>query len=321
MKVFVVKENEAGQRFDKLLAKYLNKAPKSFIYKMLRKKNIVLNSKKATGSEILSLEDEVTLYLADETFDKFSAVEVGDQVIEHNLKILYEDKDVLILNKPAGVLSQKAKPEDVSLVEEIIAYLLTSDQLTMENLRSFKPGVCNRLDRNTSGVVVAGKSLAGLQKMSKMFQDRTLDKFYLCIVAGEVRHTERIEGYLIKDEKTNQVSIYPENRSDADYILTEYEPVVSNKEYSLLSVKLITGRTHQIRAHLSSIGHPIIGDSKYGNRHINEGFKKRYHLNHQLLHSYETIFPVIEGSELSGKTIIAPIPDYFKTIRKDLFHE
>ena len=319
MQVLTVNQNEAGQRFDKLLVKYLNKAPKSFIYKMLRKKNITLNGKKATGSEILNLEDEIKLFLSEETIEKFSELQI--QEVKHNLQILYENKDVLIINKPAGTLSQKANPEDVSLVEEIISYMLDSKQLSREDLKSFKPSICNRLDRNTSGIVVAGKSLYGLQSMAKLFQDRSIQKYYLCIVKGCVREKQRIEGYLYKNEATNQVTIFQEQKEDAVYICTEYEPVIRNEKYSLLSVKLITGRTHQIRAHLNSIGHPILGDGKYGNRIENEMARKKYGLKHQLLHSYKTIFPLLEDqNDLSGKEIIAPLPDYFITIKEDLCH-
>ena len=147
MKEFIVNENEAGQRLDKLLGKYLNLAPKSFIYKMLRKKNITLNGKKALGSEVTVLGDDIKFFLSDETFDKFSKNEFT--VSDFELDIIYEDKNVILINKPAGILSQKANPEDVSINEHVISYMLKSGQITMEDLNSFRPSVCNRLDRNT----------------------------------------------------------------------------------------------------------------------------------------------------------------------------
>ena len=165
MQEIIVSTNEAGQRFDKLLAKYLNEAPKSFIYKMLRKKNIVLNGKKATGNEKLGVGDSIKLFLSDETIEKFSKVTV--QKTKQRLDVIYEDENILLINKPVGMLSQKAEAKDESLVEHIITYLLESGQLTEEELRKFKPSICNRLDRNTSGLVVAGKSLLGLQKMGE----------------------------------------------------------------------------------------------------------------------------------------------------------
>jgi 23S rRNA pseudouridine955/2504/2580 synthase len=195
MKQFYVQQNEAGQRLDKLLMKLLNKAPKSFIYKMLRKKNITLNGLKAEGSEKLAVKDEIKLFLSDETIAQFSEA-VETTTVEEKLDILYEDKHILIVNKPLGVLSQKAEKNDISMVEYIISYLLSSGQITKEQLVSFKPAICNRLDRNTGGVLIAGKSLLGLQEMARMLKDRSLGKYYLCIVKGKVEDKKRIEGYL-----------------------------------------------------------------------------------------------------------------------------
>jgi len=323
VKQFNVQQNEAGQRLDKLLVKILNKAPKSFIYKMLRKKNITLNGNKADGSEKLALQDEIKLFLSDETISLFSEV-IETTTVEHDLSIIYEDQHILILNKPLGILSQKAEKEDVSIVEHIISYLLSTNQITKEQLASFKPAVCNRLDRNTGGVLIAGKSLLGLQEMARLLKDRSLGKYYLCIVKGKIEKQERIEGYLYKDENKNQVKIYPTQMDNTEYICTEYEPIAyAEHKYTLLKVKLITGKSHQIRAHLASIGHPIIGDYKYGDQKTNHFFKTNYELSSQLLHSYQMIFPTIEGelSYLSGQSFTAELPEQFEKIKKDLFGE
>lgn len=321
MKIITVDKNEAGQRLDKLLMKYLNKAPKSFIYKMLRKKNITLNGKKAEGSEKTQLDDEIKLFLSEETIQNFSE-SYKTAPIKYDLSVVYEDSDILVVNKPAGLLSQKAVREDISLVEHILSYLLNTKQITEEELNTFKPGISNRLDRNTSGLVAAGKTLAGLQTLSELFRDRTLDKYYLCIVKGTIGEAQKINGYLLKDEKTNKVSITGSFMDGSEPIRTEYEPVKGNSHYTLLRVKLITGKTHQIRAHLSSIGHPIIGDGKYGNKEINLGLRKAFRLDHQLLHSYQMVFPEITGKfeYLSGKVLTAPLPDYFIRIQNELFH-
>ena len=194
MREIIISANEAAQRMDKLLFKYLNEAPKSFVYKMLRKKNIVLNGKKADGSEKLCPGDSIRLYLAEETLEKFSKVRI--QRVSSKLNIIYEDNNIILINKPVGMLSQKAKPEDVSAVEHLISYLLEKGELTEETLRSFRPSVCNRLDRNTSGLLAAGKSLAGLQTLSELFRDRSLKKYYRCIVSGQVREDCRISGWL-----------------------------------------------------------------------------------------------------------------------------
>lgn len=320
MKQIVVSENQAGQRLDKLLLKILNNAPKSFIYKMLRKKNIVLNGKKATGSEILNINDEIKLYLSDETIDKFTK-KLDTALNECDLDIIYEDKNILILNKPIGVLSQKAKENDYSMVEYVIAYMLSTKQISKEQLMSFKPGICNRLDRNTSGLLVAGKTLIGLQEMARIFRERTIDKYYLCIVKGQIKSSSRITGYLAKDQSNNMVTISEKVTDDADYICTEYQPISSTNDFTLLKVKLITGKTHQIRAHLASIGHPIIGDSKYGDMKINNYFRSKYGLQNQLLHSYCLVFPKLLGplSNLSEQEFVAPVPKIFKKIKYDLF--
>jgi len=314
MKEIIISENEAGQRLDKLLAKYLNEAPKSFFYKMLRKKNIVLNGKKATGNEKLNVGDSVKLFLADETIEKFSSIQI--QKVKTNLDIIYEDEHILLINKPVGMLSQKADKKDASLVEYLITYLLDSGSLTKEELRTFHPSVCNRLDRNTSGMVAAGKSLAGLQELSALFKDRSLKKYYRCLVNGKITETQYLKGYLYKDEKHNKVVISKTELKDSLPIETEYRPVEVFQDTTLLEVHLITGRTHQIRAHLASQGHPIIGDYKYGNKTLNDTYKKEFKLESQLLHAYRLEFPNLEGAlkAVSEKVFIAEVPALFKKI-------
>ena len=290
MKEIVINENEAGQRLDKFLGKLLKEAPASFYYKMLRKKNIVLNGKKATGNEKLTAGDSVKLFLSDETFEKFAGKrqtnDLAASVPNIALEIVYEDHDVLAINKPAGMLSQKAKKEDVSANEYILQYLLESGTITRESLHTFKPSVCNRLDRNTSGILVAGKTLNGLQQMSKAFRERSMEKYYLAIVAGHISKPRRIEGFLKKDGVNNQVTILSKLSNDAKPIITEYHPLKLVGQVTLLEVHLITGRSHQIRAHLASIGHPVIGDTKYGNPRLNREFLKNAGVTHQLLHAY-----------------------------------
>lgn len=311
MKEVIINANEAGQRFDKYLKKLLQAAPASFIYKMLRKKNIILNTKKADGTEKLIAGDVITLYLSDETFDKFTNKESEvkradelDHIARCKLDIVYEDNNILVINKPAGMLSQKAKPEDVSANEYILVYLLDSGSVSKEQLQTFRPSVCNRLDRNTSGILIAGKSLKGLQEMSEMLRIRTVAKYYRCIVKGKIEKPQNMSGFLYKDEKRNTVTITKQQQDDAKPIETAYSPIEIFEDATLLEVHLITGRTHQIRAHLASMGHPIIGDSKYGDSSLNNYWRKKAGITSQMLHAYRLVFP-------DGKELQAPVGKEF----------
>lgn len=322
MQALTVTENEAGQRLDKLLAKYLNLAPKSFLYKMMRKKNITLNNKRCEGSEKLEVGDEIRLFLSDDTIRKFSQSKSYPSskaaAGQPRLDIIYEDDHLLIVNKPAGMLSQKAKDSDHSLVEEIINYLIDSKHIRIEQLRTFRPSVCNRLDRNTSGLVVAGKSLAGLQIMSEVLKDRSIHKYYQCIVSGRLTKKQVIAGFLRKDEESNQVTIYPLEVENSVPIMTEYLPLAGSDRYTLLAVTLITGRTHQIRAHLASIGHPIVGDYKYGIDSVNAWAKQTYGIRSQMLHSWKLVMPKLPEpmAALSGKEFTAPLPPAFRRMEE-----
>lgn len=312
--------NEAGQRFDKYLRKLLREAPSGFIYKMLRKKNIVLNGRKSDGSQILEDGDEVKLFLADDTLYKFMGQPSGEgealsgSYPYHPLEVIYEDENWLMVNKPAGILSQKAVPEDISMNEWIIGYLLHTGCLMPEQLVTFKPSVCNRLDRNTSGLLAAGKTLAGLQSLSEAFRERTVQKHYRCLAAGRVTESMHLRGYLSKDEKTNRVTLTTEKSANARPIETELTPLSVYREATLLSVHLITGRTHQIRAHLASIGHPILGDGKYGDSRVNEEWKRRAGVRRQLLHAYSLTLA-------DGRSITAELPQDFCRALRELEQE
>jgi len=324
MKEFYIGPNEAGQRMDKYLHKLLKEASNSFIYKMLRKKNIVLNGNKSDGNEKLLEKDKITLFLADETFEKFvgstdiwqesldlTKIKKGsfknNAVIQTTLDIVYEDKDILIINKPAGMLSQKAAPTDISANEYILEYLIRKGEIDESQLMTFRPSICNRLDRNTSGLLIAGKSLKGLQEMSLLLKDRSLKKYYRCVVQGKIESPSEIEGYLWKDEKKNQVKILENEVKDSKYIKTAYRPIKVGTNATLLEVHLITGRSHQIRAHLASIGHPIAGDQKYGDAKWNKALQKNLKIQYQLLHAYKMIFP-------DGRQYMVDYPEIFDKV-------
>lgn len=329
-----IKENEAGQRLDKYLHKYMKEAGTGFLYKMLRKKNITLNGKKASGSEKLCVGDAVRLFLSDETVKKFGGLSGAGEEAEYakareirqysmackrfgKLEIVFENRHILVVNKPSGILTQKAGAEDVSLNEWLTGYLLESGALTEEELHTFHPSVCNRLDRNTSGMVICGKTLLGSQKISEILRDRSLRKYYRLYVKGYVREAALIEGYLMKEEQTNTVRL-TKQAEGASYIKTYYKPLKHYEDVTLLEAELITGKTHQIRLHLSGTGHPVIGDYKYGEREINERYRKKYGVKNQLLHAYRLEFPVMEGEfkDLSERTLVAEVPEIFVRIAK-----
>lgn len=342
--IIITKEYE-GQRLNKFLGKYLDNAPQSFIYKMLRKKNIKINNGKASGNEILSQGDRIKIFMTDETIGKFRKdgyipkIEQDEKEINASthtsgndivLDILYEDEDILVLNKPTDVLSQKSQPDDYTLNEQIVDYYHEKERKDP----LFTPSVCNRLDRNTSGVILAGMSFNGSRCLSAMLKDRTLDKYYLTVVSGKVPEKKIVKGYLTKLSTHNRVTVFS-SKEDAvkhgadkiSYIETQYEPLVygtwKEKDYTLLKVKLITGKTHQIRAHLHAIGFPIIGDGKYGDKFINKIMKKDFLLTYQLLHAYCITFPkdVLGLShQLKGVMIKAEPPEQFANILSGVFH-
>ncbi len=357
MKEFIISEKECGQRFDKYLFKVLDRAPAGFIYKMLRKKNIVLNEKKSSGKEILRERDQVKIYLSDDTFSKFAsavqpcerarpeegrnqsagknantAEQKSGKAEVRDLDIVYEDRDILVISKPAGLLSQKASANDDSANDRIIAYLLESGQITPEELRTFHPSICNRLDRNTSGLLIAGKTMHGLQQTAEDLRNRSVKKYYRTLVRDRVTEPQRLNGYLAKDPRTNQVRVIsadskrerteksicgrePENspnfnknqslKSAGLPIETAYRPIGYFGNATLLEVHLITGRSHQIRAHLASVGHPVLGDPKYGDPELNRALFQATGIRGQLLHACRMEFP-------DGRVINAAEPDTFR---------
>lgn len=346
----IITDREAGQRLDKYLHRILPNAGSGFLYKMLRKKNITLNDKKADGSEKTAAGDCVKIFFAQETLSKFMGKEPGSLALsKDNMKkadneafsndglgtfltgcaaayerlsdisVLYENNHILIADKPAGILSQKAKKTDFSLNEWLIGYLLRSGVLTEDDLRLFKPSVCNRLDRNTSGIVLCAKSLQGAQLLGNLLKEHTLHKYYQTYVKGQITEAQLMEGVLWKNERTNRVSVasLPHTQeSDTNRIKTAYRPLRVERDKTLLEVELFTGKSHQIRAHLASIGHPLLGDYKYGDRTWNESYRQKCGVQSQLLHAYKVVFPPLDApfSDLSGRTFFCEIPEIFEHV-------
>lgn len=348
MQEFKIGANEAGQRLDKFLHKYLKEAGSSFLYKMLRKKNITLNKKKADGKEVLVVNDTVQFFFSDETFGKFRGnaglqgaledktssktvanVSNADSLEQYKLaykkikgiQVIFENDDIILLNKPAGILSQKSTWADLSVNEWLIGYLMETGKISVEQLETFKPSICNRLDRNTSGLMICGKSLQGSQKMNSLIKERKIHKFYRTIVKGTVKESAYIKGFLKKDEKRNKVFLKEicDIKNEKEYvpIETSYRPIFSKDGYTYLEVELITGKTHQIRAHLASIGHPLLGDEKYGDRKWNLEFQKVKTPKWQLLHSYRVEFPEMEGvfQGLSNREFVAKEPGIYEKLK------
>lgn len=329
---FIISGQDSNQRMDKYVKKILKEAPDSFIYKMMRKKNIVLNGKKCDGKEVLCEKDEIKIFLSDETFEKFSGRKVKKtstslsegEILSYQkafesmqLSILYENKHALFVSKPQGVLSQKASADDISINEWLIGYLLEKKEVTPLSLVTFKPSVCNRLDRNTSGIVVCAKTLVGAQVLGQLIASKELEKYYYTLVCGEVKLEDRLSGYLCKNKSKNKVTVYktlediPEKqKKDAEFIDTSFHTIKASKQFTMLEVQLFTGKSHQIRAHLASIGHPVLGDEKYGDSACN----LKFHVHTQLLHAYKLVFPKLsdpEFADLSGREILCDLPESF----------
>ena len=330
MKEILVSKSDAGTRLDKFILKQLDKSSQGFVYKMLRKKNIVLNDKKASGSERLNEKDSVKFWLSDDTFDSLSSdkskkvtaikeLKKAKQGFAFKSSIIYEDEALILIDKPENILVQKSDKNDISLNDMLLAYLLKEGKIDEESLKSYTPSVCNRLDRNTKGIVIAAKTLAAARVLNAIIKDRSIKKEYLCIVKGVAKEEDCLNAWLRKDEKTNKVLVKKDEFDLAKPIKTLYKRLYTNGNYSLLSVELITGRTHQIRAHLASVGLPIIGDIKYGDKEANALAKKKYKVENQLLQAYRLTFPKLlkDFAYLSGKCFESVIDKKFMEVLKE----
>lgn len=340
MREIIVTRAEAGQRFDRYLQKYMPGAANGFLHKMLRKKNIKLNGKKAEGKEKIKEGDAIQIFFSEETLAKFTgisaaaepavpgqkkngqmipgqkkagkdpALQAGNQMrknehgttvsddrteeekaLRRQVRLLYSSEDILIFHKPAGMLTQKAKPGDDSLNDYLLDYCRKTGIIKEGTASVFRPSVANRLDRNTSGIVLCGITTEGLQVLSRLLRERGLEKYYLCLVRGVIKEDRKIKGWLCKDEKKNTVTLSRHPKEGAAPVETWYQVLAASSEATLLKVRLITGKSHQIRAHLASEGHPVLGDYKYGDRRENNYLKRKTGINYQMLHSYELRVP------------------------------
>ena len=321
MKKIQITENDANQRIDKYIKKLLVNAPTNFIYKMFRKKDIKVNGKKVNEKYILKNNDVVEMFLYEDKFKEFTATK-DIYNVKKTFKVLYEDNHVLIVYKPAGLLVHEDKNESVNtLSNQVLSYLANKSELDLSRENTFMPGPVHRLDRNTSGIVIFGKTLAALQVLNEMIKQRhCIEKSYLTICKGKVNQKRNLKGYIVKLDDQAQVKLVSKDYPGALTMETIVKPVKYNNDYSKVEVTLITGRMHQIRVHLSSIDHPIIGDRKYGDFELNKFVKKEFGLNHQLLHAYKIRFVKSFGilAYLQDKEIVCPVPKLFEKIENRL---
>lgn len=307
MRTIVINKNDAGQRIDKYLTKSLKNLPIPLMYKYIRKKRIKINGKKCEVSSRLNEGDTIDFYINDEFFcknkDKYDFLKAPNKI-----DILYEDNNILLLDKKPGLIVHPDKNYHFdSLISRIIHYLYDKKEYNPENENSFTPSLVNRIDRNTGGIVIAAKNAESLRILNKKMKNRELKKIYLCIVHGILKKKSGVlTGYLDKNEKQNRVYIYNNKRNRAKSIKTKYKVLKEYDKSSLLEVELLTGKTHQIRAHLAFIGNPILGDGKYGTNKLNKGTSFKY----QALYSYKLIFEFKTPSGileyLNGKEIVVP---------------
>lgn len=288
MRIFEIKRNDAGQRLDKFLSKAVKGLPTSLMYKYIRTKKIKVNRARTEQKYILQEGDSVQLFIRDEFFDSPERDGGALARITPKLSIVYEDENILLCNKRPGVLvHEDDEGKDNTLIMHVKAYLYGKGEYDPADEQSFAPALCNRIDRNTGGIVIAAKNAEALREMNEKIRNDELSKFYYCAVHGVPKKKQAtLLGYLLKDSEKNQVKIFSEQVKGSKNIITKYRVIAEKRDSALLEVELVTGRTHQIRAHLSSIGHPLIGDGKYG---VNRDDRQKGY-KYQALYAYRLRF-------------------------------
>ena len=288
MREFTIGKNDAGQRLDRFIAKNLPLLPPALLQKYIRLKRVKVNSKGSKRDVRLAAGDVLQLYINDEFFDKPSEENMFLTVFQPRLEIIYEDENLLLVDKRPGMVVHADETEKVNtLINHIQAYLYQKKEWNPKQEHAFAPALCNRIDRNTGGIVIAAKNAEALRTINEKIKSHELEKSYLCVTVGRPRPAEgRVEGFLLKDEAKKQVSFYRRPIPGGKSAITLYQTLETRGELSLVECRLLTGRTHQIRVSMAELGCPLLGDGKYGNGTVN----KRYHETRQALYSYRLGF-------------------------------
>lgn len=307
MRKLIVNDKTANQKITKYLRKVLNDVPLSTIYKLLRERDVKVNGKRVNAEYIVNSDDVVYVYLPISNNSGKEVVKTGK-----HFDVVYEDKNVLFVNKKIGITVQKDIKNEVSLTEEVIYYLYNKGEYNPDIDYGFSPSPAHRLDRNTCGIVMFGKKNESLKILTELLRNREgIVKKYRALVFGKVLNPGYIDLSLVKDEKDNLVKVASESNKYAKSALTEFSIIEHYGNMTLLDITLHSGRTHQIRAHMAAIGHPLVGDNKYGNFALNKEFAKDYRFTNQFLQSYQIRFKEVPGllSYLSNKVFQVKIDE------------
>lgn len=313
--------NEAGQRLDKFLRKYLKDVPLSAIFKALRKGDIRVNGKKQKEKYSLEEGDIIEIKYLQSVVTKEKKKMNFQMVDSGSLQVVYEDENMVLVEKWPGVLVHSDKKNGApTLTDYVLSYLFKKGDYIPENELTFTPASCNRLDRNTSGIVFFGKTFEGLKLLNEMIRERGVKKYYCALVKGKIV-PGKYEAYISKDDEINKSTVYYTEKQDTKKIAMDVKVIQTNGAFSLLEIELITGRSHQLRAHLAHLGNPIVGDFKYGDNKMNSFFENKFGLTYQFLYAFKVTFKEVPDkfSYLKNKTIAQGLPPMFKKIKKDVF--